>query len=689
MNKIPTPLSARRVVAPLGLAAAVCFGTTLPAEALVWRNDITDQQVQDLAEQRQFSGVGAIRTSGSIATGAAIAPGWVMTARHVVGNGNNVTFTLNGVTYAGTSISRPGSDVALVRLNADQQLPSNTVFISPNQNVDPVGELIWKVGLGQASSLANSQTNRLPSGTLRAGTNIVNSRQATFLDQNSLVFNNSNTAPNSTAFEVTTAPGDSGGPMLIQQNHQWFISGTTFGAIGGVGFVDSEVSPVFDWIETTTGITFAAQAAPTQLFWDGDTDEAGIQTGGGQWSTDRPNFYAETTGFNHTWENDAPITVVFGSPDANASLVTVADDITVSEIRFAPNADGSGPFQILDGTGTLRAAAGGATIDSQAFARINASITGSNDFTKIGSETLQFDGDNSTFAGELFINEGLLRTNNALSFGVGGFNASTRTTVADGATLQLNGSGITTEELIRLSGQGSTGSNGALFISQGDHNLNERMALLADATVNISANASATVGGAQGRFFNQRILTKTGGGTIIFDNLNNIAGFVAADGVVGGVGGINGSVTVQSGAEFRPGDAVSGAGLGTFTTDDLSLELGSTLAIDLDGNTADRIDITGSLSLAGALTLNLISEPLSNAQIVILSNDGSDAVAGQFSNGLTVAGLFGGVSYDFSIFTSGGDGNDVALQLIPEPTSAMLLLASALGLGFGRRRSRG
>lgn len=665
----------------------MCLGVTQSADALVWRNDLTDQQMRNLSEQGQFAGVGSVTGGG---TAAAIAPGWVITARHVVANGTPETFFLNGVAYRGVSRSQAGSDVALIELLPSDQLPLNTVFIAPNANINPVGELIWKVGRGEASSLANSQTSRLPSGTMRAGTNVVNSKQATGLDPNSLVFNNSNTAANSTAFEVTTAPGDSGGPMMLQHNHQWYIAGTTFGAIGGVGFVDADVASVYDWIETTTGIDFGTrvQAAPTELFWDGDASTAGVQAGGGQWATDRPNFYAAATGFNHTWENDAPITAVFGTAATNASLVTIADDITVSEIRFAAIAPGSGPFQLLDGAGTLRAAAGGATIDSQQFARINASIAGSNDFTKIGSETLQFDGDNSAFAGELFINEGVLRTNNALSLGVGGFNANTRTTVANGATLQLNGSGITTEELIRLSGQGSTGSNGALFISQGDHHLNERMGLLADATVNISANASATAGGAQGRFFNPQILTKTGGGTIVFDNLNNIAGLVVADGITAGVGSINGSVTVQSGAEFRPGDSASAAAVGTFGTDDLALNLGSTLVIDLDpaGDEADTVNVNGLISLAGALTVNLLNAPVNNDALVILNNDGVDPVVGLFSNGLTVASLFGGESYDFLISTTAGDGNDVSLQLIPEPTTAGLLLASAGVLGLRRRR---
>ncbi|MEM9915696.1 MAG: trypsin-like serine protease [Planctomycetota bacterium] len=676
-----------RSTARVGLAAALGLGLTLPAQALVWRNDITDQEVQALAQQNQFSGVGSVTGGG---TAVAIAPGWVLTARHVVDNGTREVFFLNGQSYFGTSVSRAGSDVALIQLDANQQLPANTVFIAPNRNVDPVGELIWKVGRGQAGPLGTPSGDLLPSGTLRAGTNVVQAARSTPIDPNSLTFNNSNTAANSTAFEVTTAPGDSGGPMMIQQNHQWFIAGTTFGAIGGIGFIDAEVAAVYDWIETTTGIDFDSrvQAAPTELFWDGNAAADGVQAGGGSWATDRPNFYAAATGFNHTWENDAPITAVFGTPTTNAAVINVADDITVSEIRFAPIAPGSGPFQIVDGAGVLRAAVGGATIETQTFARLNATLAGGNDFTKTGSGTLQFDGDNTGFGGEINVADGILRTDVAEAFGNGGFTANTRTTVLDGGTLQFNGSGVNTAEYFRLTGRGSTGSNGALWVSEGDHVFTERVGLLADSTVNVSANASATFGGSFGQFFNPRILTKAGDGTIVLDNISNIAGLVVADGTLAGDGGVNGSLSVRAGAEFRPGDSASAAGLGDFATDDLTLDLASTLFIDLDPALAaiDVVNVTGTVNLAGSLNLNLLTAPIGDDLWVILDNDGSDAVLGEFDNGSTITTSFGGVSYDFAIFTDAGDGNDVALQLMPEPTTTGLLMAAASVLGRRRRR---
>ncbi len=68
------------------------------------RSDITDATVKSLAQQGQFAGVGIVSPGG---TGVAIAPGWVMTARHVVGDGERSTFFLNGQSYNGTSVE-PG-----------------------------------------------------------------------------------------------------------------------------------------------------------------------------------------------------------------------------------------------------------------------------------------------------------------------------------------------------------------------------------------------------------------------------------------------------------------------------------------------------------------------------------------------------------------------------------------------------
>ncbi|TWU48719.1 Trypsin [Rubripirellula tenax] len=660
------------------------------ASAVVWRDDLTDAEVQELARQGQFAGVGTVSGGG---TGSAIAPGWVLTARHVVGNGSRVTFRLDGQTYAGTSVSQAGSDVALIRLDANQQLPTSTPFIVPNPGHNPVNQLVWKVGWGQYSSVANSQISRGPSGeNARAGTNVINSIQNTSAGS-SLVFNNSNMGVNSTPFEVSTAPGDSGGPMMYQHQNQWFIAGVTTGAESGVGFTDANVAGVYDWIVSQTGDIFTPQAAPTQIFWDGDSATPGVQTGPGSWSNQRPSFTAvggAIDGFNFTWENDATATAVFGTANSGASLITVDSAIRFAGIRFAPNTS-TGPFQILAGSGTLEAAAGGATIEAQKFARVGAALVGNQTITKTGAADLLINGDNSAFDGQFVIQEGTAIFDNAASFGTGGFLPTTKTTVADGATLQLRGTGLSASEHLHISGSGID-NKGAIYVSAGNHELTERISLQADATIRVDAGRSLTIGGDQGRFYNpggqSNTLTQIGTGVAVYDKISNITGLAVVNGIAAGSGGINGFVTLTSGAELRPGDSATNTAIGTFTTDDFTIDSTSLLTIDFDpmAGLIDSLNVTGSVNLAGLLRLNLLSAPTPQSSFLFVNNDGSDTVIGQFSNLNRITGSFGGQSYDFAIRYSAGTGNDIAIAAVPEPTTWVALSLAGLAIGYRRRR---
>lgn len=664
------------------------------ADAVIWRDDLSDAEVRELAAQGQFAGVGTVTGGG---TGVAIAPGWVLTARHVVDNGRAVTFRINGVNYAGTSVSQEGSDLALVRLNPNQQLPASTTFISPNPGHPVVNRLVWKVGFGQSGSVFDTQQTPRVLGAsgvaVRAGTNIINSTPDIGANVGpSIVFNQSNTNANSTVYEVSTAPGDSGGPTFLQHNNQWFVAGATFGAIGGVGFVESNVAARYDWIVSQTGDIFAPQAAPTELFWDGRFDLPGVQNGAGSWHTQRPNFTSvggSTEGFNYTWDNDRPATAVFGTPTTNATVLTVDSDITFSEIRFAPNLS-TGPFQVNAGAGSLSTQASGSTVDAQVFARIGASITGTGDLTKVGAGDLLINGDNSTFAGEIIIGQGTAIFDNGASFGVGGFTASTKTVVQDGGTLQLRGPGVTSDEHLHITGSGVDGK-GAIFASFGNHLLTERIALQGDATINLNAGTSVTFGGDQGRFYNANVLTQTGDGTAVYDNVNNIAGLAVVNGIVAGDGGINGSVTLTTSAELRPGDSANVAAIGSFGTGDLTIDDSSLLTIDLDPTlgTSDVVNVAGSLQLAGMLQLNLLSMPMLGQSFLILNNDGADSVSGMFASGGGVTGLFGGEMFRFAIDYGAGTGNDVSITAVPEPGAVAGGILVTLAVFLIRRRRNG
>jgi autotransporter-associated beta strand protein len=705
------------------LLAAVLLVPGNTASAIVWRDDVSEDQVIALAQQGQFAGTGLSTSRLGNGTGVAIAPGWILAARHVVGNGEGSAFVLGGNVYFGQSISQDGSDVALIKLNADSQLPANTPFITPNLpqqagNHNAVGNLVWKVGRGVSGSV--SQDPKTPAGgTQRAGTNIISSRDDIplfFNDTGSaLRFGNSNTTPGSTDFEVSTGPGDSGGPLFLQSNNQWFVAGTTIGFTENNPnpFVEADVAAVHDWIlseirKEQPGFNFTTQAAPTSLTFDTDFTTPGVQdttptnaqgapiAGFDRiWNLQRPMF--EANGFNYTWENDANSVAVFGTSTTLAGPVAVESDIAFGGIRFDPTAS-SNPFEIIGFGGSLRGSSDAAFIEANTLGVISAPLTGGNDITKTGDGELILSGNNASFDGQLDIAEGKVTVTAANNLGTGGFFGRNRTTVRSGATLELRGAGMTSDEHIRLTGDGLDGQ-GALRVRTGNHTLTERIAALDDTTISVDAGASLTIGSgdpsANGGFFQgpggPKAVTQAGEGMVVYGNINEISSLSVINGVAAGSGGINGTFSLTTGAELRPGDSASAMGIGEFTTGDFLIDDQSLLTLDLDPESmlADLVNVNGTINLDGNLALNLLSAPSDGDQFQILENDGIDSVIGLFANGNQVSAVFGGQSYDFAINYAAGTGNDVFLSFttaIPEPSTFALLSLAAIGTASRRRR---
>ncbi len=82
------------------------------------------------------------------------------------------------------------------------------------------------------------------------------------------------------------------------------------------------------------------------------------------------------------------------------------------------------------------------------------------------------------------------------------------------------------------------------------------------------------------------------------------------------------------------------------------------------GTDFDRLIVYGQVNLNGALAVSLLNafQPTLGDSIVIIENDGTDSITGQFS-GLAEGALTWSGAYGFSISYSGGDGNDVSLIL--------------------------
>jgi fibronectin-binding autotransporter adhesin len=149
------------------------------------------------------------------------------------------------------------------------------------------------------------------------------------------------------------------------------------------------------------------------------------------------------------------------------------------------------------------------------------------------------------------------------------------------------------------------------------------------------------------------------GGVLNFTSFEMNGGTLSAD-------TFNGDLN-QNGGTVSPG-----ASPGTMTiTGDYSLNSGD-LFIELDGLAAgtqyDQLIVTGDVSLAGDLTLDVGFSPSLGDMFTIINNQGTNPVSGMFSQGSSISagGFLFGINY------GGGDGNDVVLTVVPEPSTALL-----------------
>lgn len=235
--------------------------------------------------------------------------------------------------------------------------------------------------------------------------------------------------------------------------------------------------------------------------------------------------------------------------------------------------------------------------------------------------------------------------------------------------------------------------------------------------VDVPAGLDVTFGGTVSAYGSGAVLGKGRGGTLRLNGDVLLNGLVATDGVLevngtarhpggsaffadtGSTGFITGTGTLQGRLE---GNASPGRGTGagrlsveSYWPDPSFDDPARVLRVDLLGNEpGDGYDQLVVLresrfgpnepGLEAVLDVNLQYEPAEGQRFLVVDNRFT-GTGGQF-NGLPEGAFFSDGGHDFRITYAGGDGNDVVLTVMPEPTAAGLF--GLLGVTLLGRRTR-
>ncbi len=268
----------------------------------------------------------------------------------------------------------------------------------------------------------------------------------------------------------------------------------------------------------------------------------------------------------------------------SSAQISLTGDANINPLSNATaTISGSGTVNLNGGVRTFTIGNGSADVDVDVAVPIN-----NGGLTKNGAGTMRLSGAN-TFTGEVTVNAGVLRSNNAAGFSSGSF-----ITVNNGGTLDMNGITDTVASLASAAGNTTGG------VTQGSAGLT----LAATSGSNtfagtITGTGTFTKTGAATQILsgnNSLGAVNVNAGSLLFNGANTTGAVtVSGSGTLGGTGSVSGAVTVNSGGHVAPGASIESLGVGA-----LSFNTGSVLDIELAApSVSDLINVAGLLTLNG------------------------------------------------------------------------------------------
>jgi autotransporter-associated beta strand protein len=318
---------------------------------------------------------------------------------------------------------------------------------------------------------------------------------------------------------------------------------------------------------------------------------------------------------NNQSETIGPLILFEGSISTGTGTLTLNGDITATGLAAGPinGAVISGRLNLGTGTRTIETLFGG----NSAALYIDATVSGTNGFTKIGSGSMRL-GSSNSYTGVTIIADGTLAIED--SDALGSFASADGTVVQNGAALLLATSGIDVAERLDLRGTGFSAGLGALWTGNG-------VVCTYSGILTLDADANIGVVGASGRLtIPNRIagpggLTKVNNGTLVISGTtdNTYDGATIVNEGTLELAKSGGAIAAITGSALIIGDGVGGVNADVVRyTGTSASQLQTTVPVTI--NTSGLLDLNGHTDDIGTLTMNAGRITTGTGTLVLFAN---------------------------------------------------------------------